>query len=605
METTARVPKLSSTSSRDSQLGGHVHQLLTLANALVRSATSIDSTETFADAGPAQEPSNIDAANANPFGVDLGKLTDRECVQWAQDLERLATIQHALSVHVAVEISQRTDAGRYSQLGVRSSVDMLVQSLSISAGEAHRRIDLGQAVLPTTDALTGEIKPAPQLLLGQAFFKGQIPQEQARQVAKFVQEASRLAQNGRISMDCRQELESTLVATAAEEHPGHLRQIGNRILSLLDPDGQKPSHADLVTKQGITFRKPRRGLVGIGGYLTVEQYEHLMVSIGRFANPNLRGTPTGDCTFDHGATPANRADATQTATDDHKDPDSAEACSNESGQERENLWFDSGPLVPDASTFNDHCPGNKANTANNFEENATLGDSKTVHGVRVPAPGSMDGVAGLDPIDPHSNDPAVRDDRTYAQKLLDGLLECVKVAARTGTLPLNGGLKAQLFISTRQEDLNATDGSGLAYTVYNGPVPLHLFDQTLCDPEVTSVTVDASQNILNVGRTQRLFTTGQRKILFARDLGCTFPDCTALPPWCEAHHVIPWHDGGETNISNAALLCSRHHTLIHHSDWSMELRGGIPVFTAPYMVDPSQRPRRNNYHHAYSTSRFP
>ncbi|MFC8304948.1 hypothetical protein ACFUCV_14945, partial [Specibacter sp. NPDC057265] len=66
-----------------------------------------------------------------------------------------------------------------------------------------------------------------------------------------------------------------------------------------------------------------------------------------------------------------------------------------------------------------------------------------------------------------------------------------------------------------------------------------------------------------------------------------------------------WHDGGESNINNAALLCPRHHTLIHHSDWTIELRHGTPNFTAPYIIDPTQKLRHNPYHHAQPKAGFP
>ncbi|MDJ0314780.1 HNH endonuclease signature motif containing protein, partial [Arthrobacter sp. H35-D1] len=68
------------------------------------------------------------------------------------------------------------------------------------------------------------------------------------------------------------------------------------------------------------------------------------------------------------------------------------------------------------------------------------------------------------------------------------------------------------------------------------------------------------------------------------------------------HHVIPWQHGGETNISNAALLCGPHHTLIHHSEWRLELVQGTPTFTAPYLIDPIQTSRRNTYHHGLNKS---
>ncbi|MDD0857217.1 hypothetical protein NHF46_04350 [Arthrobacter alpinus] len=59
----------------------------------------------------------------------------------------------------------------------------------------------------------------------------------------------------------------------------------------------------------------------------------------------------------------------------------------------------------------------------------------SVYGVDVSAPGDNETLPGLDPIDPFSSDPAVKDTRTNGQKLLEGLISCVKLAARTGKLP--------------------------------------------------------------------------------------------------------------------------------------------------------------------------
>jgi hypothetical protein len=30
------------------------------------------------------------------------------------------------------------------------------------------------------------------------------------------------------------------------------------------------------------------------------------------------------------------------------------------------------------------------------------------------------------------------------------------------------------------------------------------------------------------------------------------------------HHLLAWIDGGATDLANAALLCERHHTQVHH-----------------------------------------
>lgn len=42
-----------------------------------------------------------------------------------------------------------------------------------------------------------------------------------------------------------------------------------------------------------------------------------------------------------------------------------------------------------------------------------------------------------------------------------------------------------------------------------------------------------------------------------------YPGCTIPAASCDIHHVIHWSKGGPTDLANAALLCGRHHTLVH------------------------------------------
>jgi hypothetical protein len=70
-------------------------------------------------------------------------------------------------------------------------------------------------------------------------------------------------------------------------------------------------------------------------------------------------------------------------------------------------------------------------------------------------------------------------------------------------------------------------------------------------------------SILDVGRAERLFTLHQKRGLMIRDRHCTFPGCTTPATWTDAHHLRHWLDGGRTDLSNGALLCGRHHTLVH------------------------------------------
>ena len=61
-----------------------------------------------------------------------------------------------------------------------------------------------------------------------------------------------------------------------------------------------------------------------------------------------------------------------------------------------------------------------------------------------------------------------------------------------------------------------------------------------------------------------------RTALVARDGGCVFPGCDAPASWCDAHHVIEYSRAGRTVIINLALLCRRHHGIVHRAGWGME-----------------------------------
>ena len=69
--------------------------------------------------------------------------------------------------------------------------------------------------------------------------------------------------------------------------------------------------------------------------------------------------------------------------------------------------------------------------------------------------------------------------------------------------------------------------------------------------------------VVDLGTDVRLFTAAQSKRLWLRDRHCTWTGCDTPAHWCDAHHLVHWADGGPTDLANAALLCERHHTIVH------------------------------------------
>lgn len=84
-----------------------------------------------------------------------------------------------------------------------------------------------------------------------------------------------------------------------------------------------------------------------------------------------------------------------------------------------------------------------------------------------------------------------------------------------------------------------------------------------CEAEVIPMVLGGPSQSLDIGREDRYFTPAQRLALAQRDRGCSYPGCSVPPQWCEAHHVVHWLHGGTTDLSNGALLCGRHHTIVH------------------------------------------
>jgi len=123
-------------------------------------------------------------------------------------------------------------------------------------------------------------------------------------------------------------------------------------------------------------------------------------------------------------------------------------------------------------------------------------------------------------------------------------------------------------------DLDADGGTegtmfGEATTVDGTHVRANLAACLLCDPAITALVVDTLGVPLDLGHQHRYANRDQRRALAKRDGGCTFPGCHDPVSWCDAHHVIPWENGGPTDIRNLALLCRYHHGVTHRQGWSM------------------------------------
>jgi hypothetical protein len=123
-------------------------------------------------------------------------------------------------------------------------------------------------------------------------------------------------------------------------------------------------------------------------------------------------------------------------------------------------------------------------------------------------------------------------------------------------------------------------GGGPVFTETGDRAPRALLRRLACDSAVTRVVFGPDGAVLDVGRAQRTVTGQMRRAVIARDKHCVFPGCDQPPSRCEVHHAIThWANGGNTYVSNSALLCWYHHQLVDTQDITMHWTGK-PITTS-------------------------
>ena len=201
----------------------------------------------------------------------------------------------------------------------------------------------------------------------------------------------------------------------------------------------------------------------------------------------------------------------------------------------------------------------------------------------------------------------------------DALVELVNAAAAADLLPSRGGLPVALTVTLEHTAL----GDPVMATSRGHQLTQAETRWACCDAQVTPVLVDptacaqrgdessatgASGHLgvidlrdrgtahggspaariaalaatlfdtripLAVGRTQRTATPAQRRALAARDRGCLIPGCPVPAEVCQAHHLLDWAEGGQTDIEGLALLCWTHHRQVDLEMWAIE-SGPLP-----------------------------
>lgn len=154
------------------------------------------------------------------------------------------------------------------------------------------------------------------------------------------------------------------------------------------------------------------------------------------------------------------------------------------------------------------------------------------------------------------------DPRTSEQRRGQALVAALSraTAAVSPTAP-----KSILYLTMDLQDLQ--NGQGAGRTLGPADDATLLGPETVrkraCDGGVIPMILGVDKEILDVGQLVRTVPPEIIRALWRRDRQCTFPGCGTPAHWCDAHHIVHWVDGGPTSLDNTALLCARHHTIVH------------------------------------------
>lgn len=186
---------------------------------------------------------------------------------------------------------------------------------------------------------------------------------------------------------------------------------------------------------------------------------------------------------------------------------------------------------------------------------------------------------------------ALRDERTVPQMRADALHELCAHALGCEQVPT----AATTTVVVRMTLDQLESGCGVArIDGFDASLPAAEVRRLAADLQVIPCVLGGDSEILDWGRTRRLFSPAQKLALAERDGGCAF--CGAPPAWTHGHHIAWWNrDAGPTDLDNGVLLCTGCHHRIHSDGWEIRVDGvGVAArvwFIPPPWIDADRTPR--------------
>ncbi len=102
-----------------------------------------------------------------------------------------------------------------------------------------------------------------------------------------------------------------------------------------------------------------------------------------------------------------------------------------------------------------------------------------------------------------------------------------------------------------------------------GSTPRQVMQQFFCDASWRTLITAGQSTVLDYTHAKPEINRAQRRAIQRRDRHCQFAGCDRHWTWCDVHHLRAKEDGGWDLLDNLALLCRRHHTMVHQQGWQL------------------------------------
>ncbi|MGA9610241.1 MAG: HNH endonuclease signature motif containing protein [Mycobacterium sp.] len=194
---------------------------------------------------------------------------------------------------------------------------------------------------------------------------------------------------------------------------------------------------------------------------------------------------------------------------------------------------------------------------------------------------------------PPADDTIRRDTRSAAQRNHDALNAALRAVLASGELGAHNGLPASIIVTTTLRELEAAAGTGLT----GGGTLLPISDVIrLARHAHHYLCIFDKGKAIGLYHTKRLASPGQRIVLYAKDRGCSHPNCSVPGYHCEVHHCTPYATCHTTDVNDLTFGCGPHHPLAEQGWTTRKLKNGDTEWIPPPHLDHGQ-PRTNTYHH--------